>query len=80
MARIYRITMEPVGAADTDEEMDFLNDFILEGGEPEYYVNEELLDQTIEGWRECGKEPPERIVNFLREQTRNGDFCFQVAY
>lgn len=80
MARIYRITVEPVGAADTDEEKEFLSDFILEGGEPEYYADEELLEQTIEGWRECGKEPPESIVKLLREQIGNGDFSFTVAY
>ncbi|MBW2673830.1 MAG: hypothetical protein JRD89_10520 [Deltaproteobacteria bacterium] len=81
MARIYRITMEYVGVADTDEETDFLEEFIVEGyQEPTYYATAELLNEAIETWRDGGNEPPERMVNLLREQIGNGEFCFTVAY
>ena len=80
MARIYKITVEPVGAADTEEEKEFLESFILESQEAEYYADEDLLSDAIERWREDGKEPPESMVKFLREQIGNGDFCFTVAY
>ena len=73
--------MEPVGAADSDDETDFLQQFILEGyEETTYYATEELLTEAIEAWRVSGKEPPESMVSLLREQIGNGDFCFTVAY
>ena len=80
MARIYKITWEPVGAADTDEEKEFLESFILESQEAKYYADEDLLSDVIERWQEDGKEPPESMVKFLREQIGNGDFSFTVAY
>jgi len=73
---LYKVEWTPLHYPGSlgDREIDFLEEFQNEQ-DGTYYIDEDLLDQTILAWDECGKreEIPDELVQFLREKVREAE-------
>lgn len=64
-----------------DKEFDFLERFMTEAHEAEYYLDKERLEEIVKEYKADGKEIPEGLIKFLREQMReDGDFDFVISW
>ena len=77
--RLYKVEWTPLHYPNPleDKELDFLEYFQSDDGT--YYIEEEMLDETIEAYNEQGKEVPKELVSFLREQLEREDEPLSIA-
>jgi len=67
-----------------EKELDFLEDFRNQE-DGTFYIDEELLDEEIEAYKENDKEGeiPQELTEFLRQkikESEHGDLIISVSY
>lgn len=80
--RLYKAEFQtiPTGLILDDKAIEFLEDFYLDFHETYYYLDEDMLGETILGWKESGKEPPQELVDLLyKELKENGELTFVIS-
>ena len=76
MATLYKMNCQavPLGVALDGKAIEFLNDFVLDFRQTYYYMDKDMLDEAILGWKETGEQPPQELVDSLYKQLKeSGD-------
>jgi len=77
MAELYEVKYEKLDYRSLEgAEIDFLSEFYLKSYHRRgiFIIDEEVLDELIEAYKESNNQVPPELVQFLRRKLREGEY------